>query len=384
MQVWQAVLVEDSLAEASFNDIVTASNQAVQKEVEVQLNWSEYFQGEWTTRESGGFDNPIRVPVDANFNSHNVLIHVRKEDEAGEERGVIINLSGSNFCNWVLVAFGKGFNTIVNQTAFRVVSKNSSPEISGTFSPPEMPYSQNGINATQYTSSNSLQVSFVERIETVDGGQPTITTTTESILQRRGNFSLLMPSNPMQLPTGEISALVSPFFYQDDRHTFFVEPSLTETTIDRWEEWIITKPKPIPKFDDELWEHIPIEPLVPYKPIPIPDAIDPTAKFAIEPKQDWVINPSTVLQFGETLIGQTGGLDRATLPANSNRRGTRGAIANVGLAGELASFDPNLSINVVTSSGLNSVLLENVNASMNANPNVQNINLSMSDRIMPR
>ncbi|MGB5635398.1 MAG: hypothetical protein WBM86_21815, partial [Waterburya sp.] len=74
----------------------------------------------------------------------------------------------------------------------------------------------------------------------------------------------------------------------------------------------------------------------------------------------------------------------ATLPANSNRRGTRGAISNVGLAGELASFDPNLSINVVTSSGLNSVLLENVNASMNANPNVQNINLSMSDRIMPR
>ncbi|MGK7913933.1 MAG: neuraminidase-like domain-containing protein [Prochloraceae cyanobacterium] len=386
---------EEKLTNASFNDIVKASNQAVQKEVEVQLNWSEYFQGEWKTRESGGFSNVLRVSVGTNFDSRHVLIHVRKEYEAGEERGVIINLSGNNFYN--LVVFNLNLDIYLNQTAFRLVSKNSPPELHETFvdpvdvsfgrinSPPEIPYSQNGINATQYTCSNSLQVGFVENIETVDGGQPTITTTTEKILQRGRNFSLLMPSNPIQLPTGEIGALVSPFFYQDNRYTFYVEPSLTETKIDRWEEWVVTNPKPVPKFDDELWEQLPIEPLVPHKPISIPDLIDPIAKFLIEPKQDWVINPSTVLQFGKTLIGQTGELDRATIPAIGNvTGGMRGEIANVELAGELASISPNFSLNVITSSGLNSALLENVSTSMSANLNVQNINLRMSDHIMPR
>lgn len=311
-----------NLASATFNDIVTASNQALQREVEIQLNWSEYFQGKWTTRESSGFGNPIRVPVSINFDSHQVLIHVTKEYEKEEERAIIINLSGDDFDN--LVAVGEGSDAVVHETAFRVVSKNSLPEIYPTASVQVMPYAKNRIKATQYLGSGSLQVSFVERIETFKGRQLTSKKATKDILGKVGNFSLLMPSNPRQLLTSEISGLVSPFFYQDNQHTFFVEPALTEMPINGWEEWVVTKPKPVLKYDDDWWKQSRTEQMVPDKPIRNP--IDPIAKYRINSGRDSVVNSGTILQVGENFIGQQGGVNPETLPAISNIRGINGAI----------------------------------------------------------
>ncbi|MCU0543437.1 MAG: neuraminidase-like domain-containing protein [Oscillatoriaceae cyanobacterium Prado104] len=359
---------EGNLASASFNSIVAASNQALQRKVEVQLNWSEYYQGKWTTRESGGFGNPLEVLVDMNFDSHQVLIHIIKENKEGEEGAVIINLSGDNFYN--LVAVGEGFGAVVNETAFRVVSKNGLSEIYPTAFPQAMPYSKNGINATQYKASGSLQVSFVERIETVNGGTPTPTNTTKNILQQGGNFSLLMPSNPSMQWTAEIAALVSPFFYQDNLHTFFVEPTLTETTIERYQEWIVPKPKPTKK-PNEWSAEIPIEHSVARPRLPIPDPIDPLAKFAIDSQKDWVTNARTVIQVGEFFIGRSGGLDRTNLPAIGNLKGINRAIANSQLDVEINATDSNISLNIVGSSGLNSALVESVNANLKANLNTR-------------
>jgi hypothetical protein len=374
------------LAKASFNSIVAASSQALQRQVEIQLNWSEYFQGKWTTRESGGFGNPIRATVSSLFDKGQVLIHVIKDYEDGEERACKVNLSGA-----------------INK-AFRVVSKNGFPEIvDGEFIIDPL-YSQRQVQTTQ---QKVLQVNFTERIETQDGEQKKVNDVSKDILQQGSSFSLLFSSNPSFIPQSilqywvdpnnfqkvlqfvssvQVRMLVSPFFYQDNRHTFFVEPTLTETTIDRWEEWVVTKPKGASKIDDGRWRDIPIQPVEPRKPIPIPDPIDPRAKFPLNPGRDWVTNPSTVLQIGETLIGQMGRLDLAILPEVGNvTQGIGGAIlqgrgsANIQLAGELASVNPNISLNVIDSGGLNSALLEN----LSANLNTQNINLRMSDRMMP-
>jgi hypothetical protein len=65
------------------------------KIVEVQLNWSEYFQGDWKTSEAGGFSDPIRVSVVANFDSRSVFIYTYKEYVDGEEGAVEINLRGT-------------------------------------------------------------------------------------------------------------------------------------------------------------------------------------------------------------------------------------------------------------------------------------------------
>ncbi|MCC3474017.1 MAG: peptidoglycan-binding protein [Microcoleus sp. PH2017_15_JOR_U_A] len=97
----------EKLASASFNKIVAASNQALQRQVEVQLNWSEYFQGKWTTRESGGFGNSISVSVGNSFTSQQTFIYVTKEYESGEERAVRISLDSKEFFKWI--AAGEGF-----------------------------------------------------------------------------------------------------------------------------------------------------------------------------------------------------------------------------------------------------------------------------------
>ena len=52
------------------------------------------------------------------------------------------------------------------------------------------------------------------------------------VLASGNSFSLLACANVLTLPTAEIASLTSPIFYQDDEYTFFVEPTLTETTTD--------------------------------------------------------------------------------------------------------------------------------------------------------
>jgi len=195
-----------------------------------------------------------------------------------------------------------------------------------------------------------------------------------------------MPSNPRQLPTAQIGALVSPFFYQDNQHTFFVEPTLTETPINLWVGWVVTKPKLAPIVDIEQWRQLPIEPVVPHRPIPIPN--DPIAKYPIKPIQDWMVNPGTILQLGDTFIGQQGGINPATLPAIGNVRSTNGTVlqgegfanANVQLGGEIASANPDIALIVIDSGGLNSAVLETINANLK----VGTINSRITNRLMRR
>jgi peptidoglycan hydrolase-like protein with peptidoglycan-binding domain len=358
---------DGQLFEATFNSIVAAANDAVTRQVEVQLNWSEYFQGKWTTRESGGFGNPIVANVLNPFDRRQVFIHVTKEYKEGEERAVIINLSGKGkeFENGQDVArsgmssASNAFKEVIlsplfiNKTAFRVVSKNSPPEIYPTSSPQSIPYSGMSVNTTHYQSSGSLQVSFAESIETVEGEQPKPIRTTKGILQKSNNFSLLMPSNTSTQWTPEIAGLVRPFFYQDDRHTFFVKPNLVEITLDGWKEWVVIKPKPANKPID-WWKDVLIDIAVPSKPIPIPNPIDPIAKFPIDLKSDWVTNSGTVIQVGDVLIGRTGRLDPTNLGIVGNLNGINGAIVNAQIRGELNGIDRNISLNIIDGSGLNS------------------------------
>jgi hypothetical protein len=282
---------DKKLVNASFNSIVAASSQALQLQVDIQLSWSEYFQGKWTTCESGGFGNPITAMVASSFDKKQVFIHVAKQYSEGEESAVRINL----------------FSQQLGLHAFRVVSKNSTPEITyGRY--PFVPYSVNTYTSNQFKGLGSLQVNFAEHIETVNGGKPTSTPVPKDILLKSNSFSLLMSTSPSKQWTVESGALVRPFFYQDNQHTFFVEPSLTEETRYDYKPWVVSKPIPVVKID----EAISIEPFVPTPPR-TPDFIDLSAKYRKSPKQDSVINSSAFLLYGETSIGETGRRNPTTI-----------------------------------------------------------------------
>jgi hypothetical protein len=405
------------------------SKAAPVKTVEVQLNWSEYFQGEWTTRESSGFGDPIRKSVGSSFNSSAVFVYVYKEYVGGEERAVRINLTGT-----------------ING-AFRVVSKNSSPkpDPNSNVYLLELPYPNAYRQAIRYAGSNALKVTFVERIETEEGNPPKPTQATKEILGQVNDFSLVtcndvlafdvealiksFPSKqigttPYELALAErrakaakdylmtrvgidasrlvavplsawdqlfqwiinvapIRALPNPFFYQDNLYTFFVEPSLTETTIDRWEEWIITTPPPVFELDDDWWKSLPIVPVVPLpkQPIPMPP-IDPRARFGIQPQGDWLTNPATVLQFSDSVIGQVGGLNPQVVVTTSIAASGLGVSNNIspggmvtpgsvstipGISGAaIGSVAPG-SVHVVGGSGLSPALIGNIRALIGPN-----------------
>ena len=119
----------------------------VQKELEVQLNWSEYFQGQWTTRESGGFDNPIKVDVSNNFESSKVFIFASHY----EDGSILINLGSP-----------------INK-AFQLVSKNVPPKPVSNATPQDPPYSITRNQPTRYTGSRAFKVALVDQWVTENG-----------------------------------------------------------------------------------------------------------------------------------------------------------------------------------------------------------------------
>ncbi len=58
---------------------------------------------------------------------------------------------------------------------------------------------------------------------------------TLTVLGSINRFSLLPTSNAVTLGGSEIGSLVSPFFLADAQRTFFVEPSVLETTTETFE-----------------------------------------------------------------------------------------------------------------------------------------------------
>lgn len=368
---------------------------AVQKELEVQLHWSEYLEGNWSTRESGGFSTSLRGSIDDTYDPKSMFIHVTKEPyENGEERGVYIHLSDP-----------------IDQ-AFHLAGRNSIPEMAGYEAKPVMPYSNSGVRANRYTGNGALTVEFKRRITTEDGKPPVDSVETPSILQQGGGYTLLPCDNTLtalgvseeaylnaanpaavkaaiERGVGEIASLMKPVFYQDNAHTLFVEPSVTERTIEEWQDWVTRTPQPEPGWrDPDWWKEIVVIPEMPKK-WPIPDPRDPRGGFRIDPGSlinpvpdfDWLVNPGTGLLFDGVLIGPAGrpGLEILTAevagviaergtPVNVNPGSGLASGSTVVLTGTTTLEQNGLTqvaggLNIVGGRGFNSALKQNFNES---------------------
>jgi len=371
------------LTEVTLSEVMTDLKGVVaNKQIDVHLHWSEYVNGQWTTRESGGFTPVITRTVPASFTSGQVFVHVSKEPyENGEERGVFVHLSSP---------IGH---------AFYLASRNSAPEPGSYVARPDNPFpSANTIAATRYEGTDALRVRFKERITTESGKAPLGPPVDRNILGPAGAYTLLPADNEL-LPMGvsedayrnaanpeavkaaiesglgEIATLMRPVFYQDNRHTFFVEPSVTEKTVEEWEEWVTKTPQAEPwRPESSWWKDIVVFPT--WKG-PLPDPVGPRVHpdIRINPvrDRDWLINPVTVLKFDEALIGPVGqpGLEVATDVAQMGL-GTQinvnpgsevaGAVA-VGAAHTFARSGLRITgggLNVIGSAGLNPALAQNV------------------------
>lgn len=317
----------EKLTKLNLGETVGAIQSMVKyKKVEIQLHWSEYLQGEWSTRESSGFSAVLSNTVSMSFKASSVFVHVSKSYEAGEERGVYVTLHGA-----------------IKQS-FYLAGRNSVPEKASYKFKPANPYNANSVGATRYHSEDSLTVTFKQRI-TTEGNQTQEVNNPLTILEEGNPYSLLPCNNnitmggpdsgsldadnpeavadAIEAGLPEIASLIKPVFYQNNTDTLFVEPNVTEQTIEEWEEWITIAPQPEPGWAiPGKWPGVAVIPEIPWKP-PFPDPgdpwrvpIDPGSLINPGPKFDWLVNPLTGLCFDDAVIGPSGPMGTTVLPSH--------------------------------------------------------------------
>jgi hypothetical protein len=170
----------------------------------------------------------------------------------------------------------------------------------------------------------------VRKTETTDSGKVTVDDGWDPILDRTPAFELLLSGNRPSSSSDELGALRSAFFYQDRQHSFFVQPGVTEETLDDYSGYVMVDILEIPAGLDELVENIalgeivpdlgyPPEPPVPddgavphgggVQPDPYPD-IHELSRVTLKAKDDWVTRPETILTIDGWSVGREGGFDR--------------------------------------------------------------------------
>ena len=415
-----------SLSQAKLSTVIRdVSAAGRQKHLDVQLHWNEYVAGEWSTPESSGFvpvtttthvpghwerarvgdtrpvtaDGKVWVEgadysepllVAANFDPASVFVHVSREPyEEGEERGVYIHLRGSG----------------VNQ-AFYMAGRNAAPEAALCGDRPANPLSSaSRAIGNRYGGSGALTVEFRRHIRTEDGRPPVDTVEVSGVLQRCNTYELVpCDSAASPLPAAdspdddpavaeaiqrglpEIAALMQPVFFQDKAHTLFVEPSVTERTIEEWQDWVSPTPQPERDWrNPHWWNNLTLVAEHP-RTNAGPDSggrsgtfdVDPGSLINPKPRVDWLVNPATALEFDGVLIGPSG---RPGLEIRRTGDSTDGGSpVNVHPAGGLAAGStlvvtapdgvmrrsgltrPRGGLNVIGSGGFNAALARNLAA----------------------
>ena len=310
--------IDGELGELDLNSAASSVESIKGKQiVEAHLHWSEYVNGEWTTRESGSFTSPmLSKHINSPFNPHEAFVHVSKEpnDVDGSELGVFIHVGGK-------------FNR-----SFYLAGRNSSPESEAYENKPANPFGTSSRRATRYQGSRQFIVSFNQQIESdtssVKDPVKVLGVSRKHMLVPSNNdlLALAVPeeayrdaSNPAAVKAAiasgldEIATLLRPVFYQDNQHTFFVEPDVKEITIEEWEEWIppVSRPEPVWEIPT-YWDDLVVVPEIPWEG-PIPDfeqpfgpIIDPGSVIDPAPDLDWLTNPATVVRYGDVVIGPAG------------------------------------------------------------------------------
>lgn len=293
------------LADWPVNTALSAvSSGPATKKIEAYLHWSELYQGKWSTRKSGGLDKPVAKNVSISTSTRNIRIYVTKE----ATNPVYSDLDGAVHIN--LPELGG---------AFSVVNKNCPPEILTTADTPvAWPYQKN-LSINRLPGNGDLKVQFLHYLKTLNGSAMVRDLNPQTILDASaGAYNLVPSGNVASMGGAEIGPLITPFFYQDSWHTFYVQPTITETvTIDEWDEWIY-KPSIVVEPPRINWNDIRLEPILPWpKGIAIPkygdpgwlDPEDDRIKVAPKIREDWITSPNTYIKFGERVIGADKALD---------------------------------------------------------------------------
>ncbi|UTT71278.1 neuraminidase-like domain-containing protein [Arthrobacter sp. DNA4] len=312
--------------------------------IEAQLHWSELVEGAWSTPRTAGYEVPedrrLRVTVGAGFSTASIPVWVTviPDPPLGTETAATLATAG------VYLNLGAPFNK-----ALHLTSRNSPPEPTAARPRPSTPFlvgtDPGKVRPTAYIgTSGTLSVSIRTRISSEPAPDLPVTL---DVLGATGQYTLLPVNNLITLGVsaeayedaddpaavqaaiaagiGEIESLMKPAFFADRNTTLFLEPEVTERTIEEWQEWVTTTPVPgSPRpdwLDDDRWWTELVKPRVP-KVVPVKpgdwvvDPIDqvfhsglPYSVLTQPEGRDWITNAGTGLLFDGQVVGERGALD---------------------------------------------------------------------------
>ncbi|MDE1674626.1 neuraminidase-like domain-containing protein [Nocardia gipuzkoensis] len=382
----------------------------VQRKVEVQLHWSEYIDGQWNTHESGGYSAPaeerITTVVNGDFDPQQVFVHVKVVEDPELDQETLATTAQAG----VYITLGAPF-----WQEYYLASRNSSPEaMPGGSQRPWPPFSvdwwtTSKLRPTRYAGAGSKFTVITALHTSTEPGKSTWDYL--DILGQTGAFTLLPCNNALTLGVSPeayedaekpgkvrkameesiaiIERLMKPVFFQDNNHTLFVEPEVTERTIEEWQEWVTRTPVPepeLPKFqlDPTWWERhvIPLDPesLI---PDPLDPVIFPDRDSILQgtDRADWIINRRTGLIFDGQVIGAQGKAPIEVVPtakaADLSARGAATITVNAGsgipaastvvvpsaaMAGNTGLAQVRNGMNIIGNGGYNAALHQNVEA----------------------
>ncbi|TNH27809.1 hypothetical protein FHG89_17030 [Micromonospora orduensis] len=270
------------------------------RRIDVHLHWTEYHQGTWTDPSSGGLDTPISVTVDADWSTDQQLLHVSVDGDA-----LLVHI-----------------DTL--ETAFRLENKNS-PPVLGTYRlPPPWPFRTEG---TLFGSlvifagkpvDGPMQIEYADQVDPV-AATPVEHTVTVTVLGDGARWTVRTIDNPSGGDLDpDLSVIGAPFFYADEKNTFYVEPALTETSLLTSDGWVIPAITGQLHFDlDQYWTRLD---LLGQTATAGATAVElsPAARFGLVPRADWVTAPATTIRYqGASVEGPVTG------PAAGTRTGAR-------------------------------------------------------------
>ena len=295
---------EPDLASSTAGEIRSrTAAKGVSRRVDVQLHWSEYLKGRWSPPTAGGFGRVSTYTTNGVFDPASVFVHSSTlYSDDGDEAGVQIHLTGGMI------------------RTFLLRGRNSVPEPGKNQAAPATPYSAARASVNRWLGGDRLTVTFAERMTSTDGGAESPTSGTRTVLGKAGGYQVIPSANAISIAGGDIGSLVSPFFFADARRTFFVQPALTETTTESWEEWVVPDPGRGTTIDPDLIKGIDLQPYIPPKvltPVAGPDdwwrEPDPWQGLYSTLPTDTFTSPTVGLLYGDTLVGSRGGVGLSTL-----------------------------------------------------------------------
>lgn len=328
---------------------------------QVQLNWSEYYQGKWSARKSTDIHRFDPVFVGDGFDPvSDVFVHASIDtDSDGNETAVRIHMDGT--LNQAFRVTGKNSEPVCS-AAYWAASRWTSPWPLEIYQTQEYDATKNMVGLPGSTTPWTTPFWAFNAVAQFTAASQVIQSTTGSaaqILQGANAFNLLLSDNlppwtglssaPTALfdaYTSQIAALGMPFFFEDasdgntnQELTLFVQPTVTETSVTRYRGWAVrpllqSQAANAPGF---------LSGLVFKSQVPMLSAVvrtDAQAVFQVQSFKDSTINEVTVIPLGTATIGRTGGVVATQSPVLSNLgASTFGRPILTGLAGRLGAVN---------------------------------------------